>query len=300
MLYRNNMPSLQILVVFEASARLLSFTAAAKELGTTQSAVSQQVKGLEEWLETPLFERVYRGVKLTDEGQVLFNTTQSSLKALSDVLSKIKQANKNRQIRFYTDFAFASYWLMPTLTAFRREHPHIDIRVETSQTPGDSLSQGTDIAIVFGSGHLQGKKTKMLFSEVVYPVMSPHLLREGSQQPVPEELAHLPLLKLKTEANASWITWENLLEKYDGSLVNSKSIMEFDNYTLLIQAAIAGQGIALGWEPLINSMTESGILVPLKDMTVRSDNGYYVVIPDQEPTPEVSLFMDWLEDFYPH
>lgn len=297
MLYHNDMPNLQMLVAFEASARLLSFTAAAKELGTTQSAISQQMKGLEQWLETPLFERVYRGVRLTQEGQMLLDTAQSSLRQLQTVLNKIKNAKKNRQLRFFSDFAFAAYWLMPTLAAFRHQHPDIDIRLETSQSPSDVLSKDTDIAVLFGDGRYPGNQTIKLFSEKVYPVCSPHLLQQvSSLDPLPQ-LNQLPLLKLKAEAGSKWMSWDDMLRQYSGRLSPPESVMEFDNYTLLIQAAIAGQGIGLGWDPLLNSMINSGVLVPFTDFSLESQHGYYMVMAEHDPPPEVVLFARWLEDY---
>ncbi|RQW62645.1 choline sulfate utilization transcriptional regulator [Vibrio viridaestus] len=294
MLYRNDMPNLQILVVFEASARLLSFTAAAKELGTTQSAVSQQVKGLEEWLDTQLFERIYRGVKLTEDGLMLQNTAQKSLGELQSTLAKIRKKKQNKVLRFLTDFAFASYWLMPTLAGFRREHPEIDIRIETSQTPSQFSTQDTDIAILFGDGYFSGRKAQKLFSEIVYPVCSPRLLEEMNGNLSITDLPSVPLLKLKSELSSKWLTWDTVLAQYQNQYARPESLMEFDNYTLVVQAAIAGQGIALAWEPLLNSTIENGLLMAFKQFRLESNNGYYIVLPETNHSNEVQTFMDWL------
>lgn len=296
MLSDSELPPLQSLVVFEASARLLSFTAAARELGTTQPAVSQQIRALEDTLGVALFERIYRGVVLTDSGYVLLKTTQSSLRDLREVLQKIKQKPKTQRITVATDFAFAAFWLMPRLPEFRRLHKEIDIRIQTSQSEVDLVSMEADIAILFGEGQYQGYFTEKLLPEMVYPVCSPKLLEECSGFKSLSDLIKAPLLKLNADMGQKWIDWERLFQ-LNGSLWQpSESVMEFDNYTLLVQAAISGQGIGLGWSPLLDDYIQSGVLVALSDFTVQSDNGYYTVLSKQRtPTAPVSAFLDWLK-----
>lgn len=296
MLSDSELPPLQSLVVFEASARLLSFTAAARELGTTQPAVSQQIRALEDTLGVALFERIYRGVVLTDSGYVLLKTTQSSLRDLREVLQKIKQKPKTQRITVATDFAFAAFWLMPRLPEFRRLHKEIDIRIQTSQSEVDLVSMEADIAILFGEGQYQGYFTEKLLPEMVYPVCSPKLLEECSGFNSLSDLIKAPLLKLNADMGQKWIDWERLFQ-LNGSLWQpSESVMEFDNYTLLVQAAISGQGIGLGWSPLLDDYIQSGVLVALSDFTVQSDNGYYTVLSKQRtPTAPVSAFLAWLK-----
>ena len=296
MLMNSELPPLQSLVVFEASARLLSFTAAARELGTTQPAVSQQIRALEVSLGTPVFERIYRDVVLTDAGHILLKTTQSSLQALRNVMQKIKQKPKSQRITVATDFAFAAFWLMPRLPEFRRLHKDIDIRIQTSQSEVDLVSLEADVAVLFGHGKYQGYLTEKLLPEVVYPVCSPKLLGEFSGFTDLVDLVNAPLLKLNADMGQKWMDWELLFQLNGSQWQPSESVMEFDNYTLLVQAAISGQGIGLGWSPLVDDFIKSGVLVALPNFTVQSDNGYYIVLSKQQaPTAPVAAFLDWLK-----
>jgi len=296
MLTDAELPPLQSLVVFETSARLLSFTAAARELGTTQPAISQQIRVLEASLGVALFERIYRGVVLTDAGHVLLKTTQSSLRDLRDVLQKIKQKPKSQRITVATDFAFAAFWLMPRLPEFRRLHKDIDIRIQTSQSEMDLVSIEADVAILFGEGQYQGYLTEKLLPEVVYPVCSPKLFDEFAGFTNLTDLVKSPLLRLNADMGQKWMDWESLFQLNGSQWQPSESVMEFDNYTLLVQAAISGQGIGLGWSPLLDDYIQSGVLVPLSNFTVQSNNGYYIALPKQRaPTTPVTAFLDWLK-----
>lgn len=296
MLDDSELPPLQTLVVFEACARLLSFTAAARELGSTQPAVSQQIRALEASLGVLLFERIYRGVVLTDAGHVLHKTTQTSLRDLREVIQKIKQKPKSQRITVATDFAFAAFWLMPRLPEFRRLHKDIDIRIQTSQSGIDLVSSDSDVAIVFGEGRYQGYLSDKLLPEMVCPVCSPKLLEEYSDFSTLNKMMKAPLLKLNADVGQKWMDWERLFQLNNCAWQPPESAMEFDNYTLLVQAAISGQGVALGWSPLLDDFIQSGVLVALPDFAVRSDNGYHIILSNlNAPSEPVAIFLDWMK-----
>ncbi|RDL45053.1 LysR family transcriptional regulator [Marinomonas piezotolerans] len=295
MLSESDMPPLHMLVVFESSARHLSFTAAARELGTTQPAISQQVKALEGLLNTPLFRRVYRGVELTDEGHILLKTTQSSFSEIRKVISYIRNRNKSPRINVATDFAFAAYWLMPRLPEFRKQHPDIEIRLHTAQSNVDVGMQDIDLAVVFSDGLHKGFVTEKLFEEEVFPVCSPKLVEEFGTLQKLEDISRVPLLKLHTEAIEKWMIWERLFEQNNVLWSPSQTVMEFDNYTLLMQAAIAGQGMALGWGSLVDDMLEKKLLTAFREFTTHSSNGYFTVVsPSRVDDPVVTIFKDWI------
>ncbi|MBF9002451.1 choline sulfate utilization transcriptional regulator [Vibrio nitrifigilis] len=292
----NEKINFKTLIAFEASARLLSFTGAARELGTTQPAVSQQISSLEQELGTALFRRIYRGVELTDEGHMLFVTTQTSLQDITAVIQKIKQRNQSQRITFATDFALAAYWLVPTITRFRQAFPHIDIRLETAQSSSRVIDAETDIAILFGDGHFQGCHSELLFTEQVCPVYSPLLVGSNSRLTTLEAICEQPLLRLNSDNKEAWIEWESLFDYFSTTWQPPEVSIEFDNYTLLVQAALSGQGVALGWTPLLDEFIQRGALIAEKQFTARTSQGYYLVIPDkQKPTAEVRLFIDWLK-----
>ncbi|TPE49184.1 LysR family transcriptional regulator [Maribrevibacterium harenarium] len=295
MLSENDMPPLQMLAVFESSGRHLSFTAAARELGTTQPAVSQQVKALEEFLQTPLFRRVYRGVELTDEGHILLKTTQSSFTEIRKVISYLRKKRTSPRLNVATDFAFAAYWLMPRLPEFRRLHPQIELRLHTAHNSVDIVMQDIDVAILFSDGVHKGFVANPLISERVFPICSPRLLEEYGPFDSLEDLSRAPLLKLHSDVDEKWMNWERLFEKHQTLWSPSQSVMEFDNYTLLVQAAIAGQGVALGWRSLVDDMIEQNMLVPLMDFSVSSTNGYFAVHSQSMAEDEVvQTFTNWL------
>ncbi|ADZ93127.1 LysR substrate-binding domain-containing protein [Marinomonas mediterranea] len=295
MLTESDMPPLQMLVVFESSARHLSFTAAARELGTTQPAISQQVKALEGYLKTPLFKRVYRGVELTDAGHILLKTTQASFGEIRKTVTYIRKKNKTPRINVATDFAFSAYWLLPRLPDFRKRHPDIDIRLHTAQSNVDIGLSDADLAIVFSNGVHSGFYTDKLFEEDVYPICSPRLLEEVGPITDLDQITGVPLLKLNAGDEEKWMTWETLFQQHNTSWSPSHSVMEFDNYTLLVQAAIAGQGFALGWGSLIDDMIDKNMLVGLQAFRSQSHYGYFTVVPQPlVEDPIVKTFKDWI------
>ena len=298
MLTESDMPPLQMLVVFESSARHLSFTAAARELGTTQPAVSQQVKALEAFLNTPLFRRVYRGVELTDEGHILLKTTQTSFNELRKVVSFIRNKHEKPRINVATDFAFAAYWLMPRLPEFRKRYPEVEIRLHSAQSSADIVFQDVDLAIVFSDGVHKGLISKKLFEEECFPVCSPKLLEEYGGFATLEDISRAPLLTLDSEPNEKWMVWEKLFQQHNAHWPPSKTVMEFDNYTLLVQAAIAGQGVALGWGSLLDDMLDNRLLVAFPQFKTHSSNGYYsVVSPSREDEGVVQCFKEWIHQY---
>lgn len=295
MLHDSDMPPLQMLVVFESSARHLSFTGAARELGTTQPAISQQVKALEVVLGVPLFRRVYRGVELTDAGHILLKTTQSSFSEIRKTVSFIRNKQETPRLNVATDFAFAAYWLMPRLPEFRKQYPDVEIRLHTSQSNADVALQDIDLAIVFSDGIHKGLVTEKLFEEEVFPVCSPRLLAEYGPFEALEDLTQAPLLKLHAQPDEKWMVWERLFAQHNAAWSPAHTMMEFDNYTLLVQAAIAGQGVALGWRSLLDDMLNNQLLVAFPEFKTQSSNGYFSAIPPAKVDDlTVQLFKDWL------
>lgn len=292
------LPPLQSLVVFESAARHLSFTRAARELGTTQPAISQQVRALEANLGCLLFVRIYRGVELTEAGNKLLLATQKSLQLLKLVCDDIRQKPQNNRITVATDFAFASYGLMPKLTEFRDRYqtdfPEMDIRLQTSQAPDVANSGEADIVIVFGADHDRSEDGFKLVGEAVFPVCSRSLL-EGRDITTLADLLQLPLLKLNALNGKPWLNWDDVAHEYGLSLHGVKAQLESDNFTLLVQAALAGQGVSLAWSPLVDDLLQAGVLVGFPQFSHSSNNGYHLVFTRAEGrTPLMQAFADWL------
>lgn len=287
--------SLDLLRAFEVAARLRSFTAAALELGTTQPAVSQQIKRLEEQLATRLFDRIYRGIELTDAGEVLFSHVQAGLQSIDSGLIAITEHHQHEVLQVATDFAFAAYWLMPRLHRFHKVNPDVDVSLVTSERTHSMLRADIDVAVLFGDGRFKQGESHWLFSEEVFPVCSPQLLA-GRQMPLPNDaLCDFPLLHLRGENINNWFDWAGVFRALDIPQAPAPGQLRFDNYTLLIQAAIGGQGIAIGWKHLVDDLLDQGLLCrPIAGAAI-SGQGYYVVLPQRKRRVQiVQQFVDWL------
>ncbi|MHC8303506.1 choline sulfate utilization transcriptional regulator [Pseudomonas sp. PB3P13] len=287
--------SLDLLRAFEAAARQRSFTAAARELGTTQPAISQQIKRLEEQLGTRLFDRIYRGIELTEAGTILFAQVQSGLQSIDAGLHAISAQHQHEVLQVATDFAFAAYWLMPRLHRFHAAHPQVDVSLVTSERSHNMLRTDIDVAILFGNGRFKQGVSHWLFSEEVFPVCSPLLLKDRPLPLPAQALLDLPLLHLRGENSSDWFDWSGVFRELGITSAPAPGQLRFDNYTLLIQAAIGGQGVAIGWRHLVDNLLAQGLLCrPVAD-TVISRLGYYVVLPQRKRRAElVQTFVDWL------
>ena len=287
--------SLDLLRAFEAAARHRSFTAAAVELGTTQPAVSQQIKRLEEQLATRLFDRIYRGIELTEAGTILFEQIQLGLQNIDAGLSAISAQQQHEVLQVATDFAFAAYWLMPRLHRFHAANPHVDVSLVTSERSHNMLRTDIDVAVLFGDGRFKQGESHWLFSEEVFPVCSPLLLKD---RPLPlpvKSLLEFPLLHLRGEHSSNWFDWSGVFRQLGITSAPAPGQLRFDNYTLLIQAAIGGQGVAIGWRHLVDNLLAQGLLCRPVAESAMSSLGYYVVVPQRKRRGAlIHQFVDWL------
>ncbi|HXH02644.1 MAG TPA: LysR substrate-binding domain-containing protein [Candidatus Competibacteraceae bacterium] len=288
------MPPPHYLVVFEAVARHLSLTRAARELGTTQPAVSHQIRQLERHLDAQLFYRAHRGVTLTDHGRRLYEAVQRGFGTILEALTEIRRPAAPGTLNVATDFGFAAFWLLPRLPAFRARYPDIDVRVITAQRAFDIATESIDIAIVFGRPPFPQAIAKPLCSEEVFAVCSPRLLAERPIRRL-EDLRDCPLLQLGSEEETRWYTWSSWFRACGAPLVPRGPMLSFDNYILLIQAAIAGQGVALGWSLLVDELLRVGQLVRALEVSVSSERGYYVLLPEARRVSAAAFpFRQWL------
>ena len=287
--------SLDLLRAFEAAARQRSFTAAAVELGTTQPAISQQIKRLEEQLATRLFDRIYRGIELTEAGIVLFEQVQLGLQNIDAGLAAISAQDQHEVLQVATDFAFAAYWLMPRLHRFHAANPNVDVSLVTSERSHNMLRSDIDVAVLFGDGRFKQGESHWLFSEEVFPVCSPLLLKDRALPLPVSSLLELPLLHLRGENSSNWFDWSGVFRELGITSAPAPGQLRFDNYTLLIQAAIGGQGVAIGWRHLVDNLLAEGLLCRPIAAAVISRLGYYVVLPQRKRRGElIQRFVDWL------
>jgi len=283
--------------MFESAARLASFTAAARELGSTQPAVSQRVVQLEEALGAPLFERGHRGVTLTEDGARLFDAVRRGLDIIRAATSDIRSRHAQRTLTLATDFGFATYWLMPRLPQFKALMPDVDVKIITSQNVPSATGEHADVVIAFGDSQTDwgARHALKLFPERVTPVCSPALVAARGKPHTPADLLALPLLHLEPTHPERWMSWAAWFDAHGLAAPPAPGRFTFNSYALVAHAAVMGQGVALGWAPLIDELVATGQLVTLCDTPVVTDRGYVLVTP-HEPAAAVRAFSEWLLD----
>lgn len=287
--------SLDLLRTFEAAARHRSFTAAALELGTTQPAISQQLKRLESRLGIRLFDRIYRGIALTEAGLGLFLQVQAGLQQIDAGLQALSAQPAREVLQVATDFAFAAYWLMPRLPRFHAAYPQIDVSLLTRERSHDALQGDIDVGVLFGQGRFSQGESQWLFNEEVFPVCSPHLLAGQTLPLSARALGDFALLQLRGEHARQWFDWYRLFDALKLGPPPAPGQLRFDNYTLLIQAAIAGQGMAIGWKHLVDNLLEQGVLCRPFAESAQSASGYYAVMPQRKRRNRLAqVFVDWM------
>src|SRR3954464_5155245 len=260
---RNVMPSLDLLQGFEAAARHLSFTKAGEELYITQSAVSRQIKELEDQLGVELFHRRHRALVLTEAGQQLYAAAAQGLTTMRTATSRLRAQTGKRPLSVTTTASFAALWLIPRLAGFRRTHPNVDVRITAETRVQDLERDGLDLAIRHGPAALAGPNAVRLMGERVFPVCSPKLLRDA-KRPLkkPEDLKkHILLQYDDPDGRHPWLHWKTWLEVERMAGLRPAGTLSFSGYEQIIPAAVEGHGVALGRSPLVKDLIASGKLV---------------------------------------
>lgn len=286
---RRLIPSTSMLMAFEATARKGSFTAASKELNLTQGAVSRQVGALEAQLNVMLFRRVRKMIILTEAGKVYAQEIGASLKSIRNASLNAMGDQQGGILNLAILPTFAMRWLMPRFPDFLKCNPNITVNFSSKLSPFDFNNENLHAAIHFGQPDWPDTESCFLMGEEAIPVAAPSLLPEkfsGS----PKDIARLPRLNLETRPRA-WVDWfeQNNIPPPTGEG------MIFEQFALVTQAAIAGLGAAILPKFLIETELERGELVPLIDLPLKGDDGYYLVMPPHRASyaPIVAL-KDWL------
>jgi LysR family transcriptional regulator, glycine cleavage system transcriptional activator len=288
------LPPLNALRSFEVAARHLSFTKAAAELNVTHSAVSHQIKALEEWLGTALFRRVNRGLVLTDPGQAYLKPVRESFQRLGEATRRLRAKGRSGPLTVSTLPSFAGKWLMPRLRRFRERHPDIDVRIAASSQLTDFDREDVDIAVRYGRGHWPDMRIDLLMRETMFPVCSPKLL-EG---PLPlKNVADLRHHTLLTDYDWRIDFWQLWFDAAGVTDVVPQHALSFNYSNLMLQAAIDGLGVGLSQNALAGDDLAAGRLVKLFDVTLPTDYAYYVVTPElTSERAKIVAFRNWLLD----
>lgn len=279
--------------IFEAVGRLGSLTAAAAELGLSQPAVSYQIRRIEEQLGTSLISRLHRGSRLTEAGETLFRAVHAGVGRLDDAAREIRARVGSPVIRIFTDYGFASFWLMPRVAEFRKLHPGIEVHVVASQSLDGAFDGTADAAILFGSETDFPYEAHLLMPERVVPVCSPGFRARFGPFADAESLARQPLLHLDTVGRARWFTWTSWLAAQGVIREPAQGDLGLNTYGFVIQAATAEQGIALGWLGLVDAHLANGTLVAVGPEVRRDDCGYWLIVNRPE-NAQARAMSGWL------
>jgi LysR family transcriptional regulator, glycine cleavage system transcriptional activator len=293
---RNALPPLDLLVGFEAAARHLSFTKAGEELFLTQSAVSRQIKELEDELGTALFQRRHRALVLTDAGRDFYAATAQVLIAMRAATERLRAQAGKKSLAVTTTHSFAALWLIPRLAGFTRSHPGVDVRIMAETRVQDLERDGLDLAIRHGPQSLAGTGAVRLFGERVFPVCSPALLGKNPLRK-PQDLRNHVLLQYDDpDGRHPWLHWKTWLEVERIADLRPAGTLSFSGYEQIIPAALAGHGVALGRTPLVRDLVASGQLVAPFKSTADPARAYYAILaPRAAGRREVEAFVDWLK-----
>ena len=287
------LPSLNGLRAFEAAARHLSFTQAASELNVTQTAISHQIRRLEDELGIRLFVRQNRALALTPEATNYLPGIRAAFNDLRLATDRLLRRDGDHVLTVSTLASLAAKWLLPRLSTFQEAHPGIDVRITTSTGLVDFKSGDVDAAIRYGRGHWPGLRADWLMADELFPVCSPALLKGDKPLRCPEDLAHYTLLHSSAGYDDDWRLW--LTAAGLPTDISKPHGVTFDLILMVVQAAIDGIGVAIGRTSYVQDDIAKGRLVVPFKITLPADAGFYLVSPaGKTDSPNLAAFRQWL------
>lgn len=288
---RRKIPSIEALIAFECAARHQSFTRSADELSLTQSAVSRQIACLEDYLGVLLFNRVKKRLSLTDVGKMYAKQVREHLERIErDTLAAMAHRGAGGILELAVIPTFATRWLIPRLPEFYAQHPHITLNLTTRAEPFMFNDTMFDAAIHFGTPAWPGAIAHHLFGEEMMPVCSPKLLK-GRKALRPADVARLSLLHQSARPEA-WRHWFLQAGIHDVPCMKGQ---RYELFSMLVEAARAGLGVALMPRFLVLSELANGELVIPCDMSLRNEKAYYLVYPEyKQGSILLEVFRQWL------
>ena len=285
------LPPLNALRVFDAAARHGSFNRASEELCVTPSAVSHQLKSLEEFLGVELFKREKRTISLTAAGERYLPSVQIALDELEQATRRLVAAPNTNVVKVSIAPAFLTRWLVPRITRFQERFPEVELRVESSIEYIDFDNSETDMAVYYGTGHWKGIESHMMRNIFLTPVMSPKLLESKEPLNTPKDMLNHTLINVSGRSHE----WTKLLQEQGISITEINKTISFSSTSLAVSAASEGIGIALADTALLGRELESGRLIAPFDISLDSHNAFYLVYrKNHSLTPAMMAFRDWI------
>lgn len=293
---KDRLPSLNALRAFEAVARHLSLTQAAKELNVTPAAVSHQLKALEADLGVVLLRRIRNRFVLTETAQSALPALRAGFDQLTEAARRLRADEARLFLTISVGPTFAASWLVRRLGRFKQYAPEIEVRLETSDRLADFARSGVDVGIRFGTGDYPGLEAIRLFEEEIYPVCSPDLLEGGPALERPDDLTHYPLLHVEwVPFHGETLDWGMWLRAAGATGVDYDKGPRFSHANLAVQAAVAGQGLVLGSEPVTSDELAAGRLIRPFKMALPLNFAYYLVYPEHTAgLAKIAAFRDWI------
>ena len=286
---------LQRLAVFEAAARLGSFSAAARELGMSQPAVTQHVRRLEADLAVELFHRGANRVRLSDTGGRLHEVIDEAFAGIERELGRLEQ---DRSVFVLAaNPGVAQRWLVPHLDGLRSALGDLDPRLWLFDRNAELTAAPFDAAIHAGSGDWPGIRSRLLFPEIVVPVASPARAAEQGLEPgaSPRDLLHAELLHLD-DVDRPWMSWTSWFDTHGLEIRSGSARVVYNNYALVLQEAIAGNGIALGWRYMVDDLLDQGVLVAVGPEVEDPAVGWYLIWGDTGHGAAIERLWAWLSE----
>lgn len=291
---RRVLPPLTALAPFEAAARLESFTKAAEELGLTQAAISRQIRALEQDLRTPLFERRNRAVRLTEAGRAFARVVSAGLESVAAHAEQLRASRDKDEVVFFCQLCEAMHWATARLSAFEHRHPGIRIRLAASSRPVTEFDGPFDVALQTATRATGANPIVFTAPEEVYPLCSPSYLAGRTPPLALDTLPEHRLLHHIAEPQ-DWLEWDDWLERVGHPLrVGHKGVV-YDSYPVLVQSALEGRGLFIGWTRTSQALVASGALVrPFRESVTLAEGLAVCRRAGPPPRPEAQALIDWL------
>lgn len=295
MRYSRFIPPLKSLLAVEATARCGSFSKAAAELNVTQSAVSHLVGQAEEYLDARLFDRASRPIRLTREGQRYVSGVIAGLDTLKAEGRHLQERKKAATTLIVScNLGYGNFWLLPRLKHFHERHPAITVNMVTTYQGLPELTEGIDVAIRFGKGDWPDCRAQLLYRERILPVASAAYVERAPRIRRPKDLLKHTLLHAHA-IDRTWFDWNQWFAHFGVACPASLPGPSFDNHVLMMQSALTGRGVALGWIGTARDFVRQQQLVEVLPDPIDVDGGLYLVTHrDVRPSRALGSFSDWL------
>lgn len=285
------------LFIFEAAARLGSFTLAADELGMQQPSVSAAIKQLENALAVRLFERGHRRISLTNAGLRFYADVSQALRHIESAAEAVHNMGRSDYVTLNSSSAFSHYWMMPKLHQLRELHPDIDLRLQNSVREPDLDIENISVAVRLGAGQWPGYYAAKLADEIIFPVASPRVMQAARNLRSIPNLLHERLLHLEEPVRIR-PTWKQWFAHHGIHNTQVSEGLRFNDYVLVLQAAQTGEGFAFGWEHIVRDLLDRKLLAAREEWAWHTGRGIYLVWSKSRPLSDnAEKVRDWILSF---